>query len=343
MRKSSLLYNKITKELHMAISKCSVYSKDSYMKDKKNPMDSTLKESVFHGTSAFPVAIYYDDMQEGEVIWHWHEEFEVGWITEGQVLIETGNGKFILHQGDGFFINSGMIHAMKNTRSGYPSALKSIVFHGSVIGGTNGSFFDQNYVVPLMQNQALRVFILRNENKEHQTFLSFIQNAWHAMKIEEDGYQLCVRENLSHLFHKLIRQQKSISNCNQTFHRNYDIRTQIMLEFIHRNYAENITLTDIADAASISISEALRCFHNIIGIPPIKYLKKYRLSRAAQLLEESDEPISAISSICGFHDNSYFTKCFHEVYHCSPRDYKKRCAPGACTQGAAPPSSVMFT
>ena len=100
------------------------------------------------------------------------------------------------------------------------------------------------------------------------------------MKEEEDGYQLCVRENLSHLFHKLIRQQKSISNCNQTFHRNHDIRTQIMLEFIHRNYAENITLTDIADAASISISEALRCFHNIIGIPPIKYLKKYRLSRA---------------------------------------------------------------
>ena len=39
-------------------------------------VDGTNRELLAHGTGAFPVGCYHDDLCRGEVVWHWHEELE---------------------------------------------------------------------------------------------------------------------------------------------------------------------------------------------------------------------------------------------------------------------------
>ncbi len=306
----------------MAVSRCLVQSKKHIITDTPQNVDYSLKESVFHGTAAFPVAIYHDDIQAEEVMWHWHEEFEIGFITNGDVLLEAGTRKYVLHPGDGFFINSGVIHAAKNASPGSPSALKSIVFHSSVISGMRGSLYDQKYVLPIIQNRNMRDYILYTGEQSDSKMLFLMKEIWTAMFSEEEDYTLCVRYNLSRLFSMLINRHEESFVSDHSYDLVRENRAQTMLEFIHRKYTESITLTDIAAEASVSVSEALRCFNQIIGLTPIQYLKKYRLSRAAQLLKETDYSISKICELCGFQDNSYFAKSFREVYHSSPHSYR---------------------
>ena len=47
--------------------------------------DSAGRELTVHGTAAFPIACYHDDLEAAPVPWHWHEELELLIASEGGV------------------------------------------------------------------------------------------------------------------------------------------------------------------------------------------------------------------------------------------------------------------
>src|SRR5699024_6301335 len=53
-------------------------------------VDGTNRELLAHGTGAFPVGCYHDDLCRGEVVWHWHEELEAAVVSEGSVAVTIG-------------------------------------------------------------------------------------------------------------------------------------------------------------------------------------------------------------------------------------------------------------
>ena len=57
----------------------------------------------------------------------------------------------------------------------------------------------------------------------------------------------------------------------------------MMREFVETHFQEKLSLDAIADSASISKSEALRCFRLAIRSTPVRYLLDYRLGRAKDL------------------------------------------------------------
>ena len=94
------------------------------------------------------------------------------------------------------------------------------------------------------------------------------------------------------------------------------------LQYIREHYAEAVTLEELAASAHVSKSECLRCFRQSLETTPYKYLSEFRLSKAAQLLRDTDRPISEISAEVGFQQLSHFGKCFREKAGCSPRAYR---------------------
>lgn len=72
--------------------------------------DSRGRELVEHGTVAFPVAIYRNDLTAAEVPWHWHEEMETLVVMEGSVVVTAGGEEYTLVEGEGMFINAGVLH-----------------------------------------------------------------------------------------------------------------------------------------------------------------------------------------------------------------------------------------
>ena len=58
--------------------------------------DDSARELLKHGTPAFPIACYHDDLQAEPVLWHWHEELEVLLVSEGTILATAAGEKYRL-------------------------------------------------------------------------------------------------------------------------------------------------------------------------------------------------------------------------------------------------------
>ena len=56
-----------------------------------------------------------------------------------------------------------------------------------------------------------------------------------------------------------------------------------------------------------------------------EYIRCFRLSRAAELMEKYPEKnMAEIANLVGFENQSYFTKKFKEVFGCCPRSYREQ-------------------
>lgn len=299
----------------MALSACISLS------DRTSPFN--IDETGTHGTPEFPAAIYLDDVTENFVNWHWHAEIEIGYVDEGTILLECGNRKYTLAKGDLFFINSNVLHAMSNLCKGTPAIFRSIAFAASIISSNTESVYYKRYLHPIIHSSNFRDFIWKSDSEFFLKLGNTIKTAWELINQEPVDYEISVRNSLSDFFAVLSHIPEVGGAASKSNSLLMEDRVQIILNYIHANYAKSITLNDLALAANVSKSEVLRCFKSIIHVSPIKYLKVFRLQNAAYLLKNSTYSIQTIYELCGFDNNSYFSKSFKEIYLCSPREYRE--------------------
>lgn len=277
------------------------------------------KELIKHGTPAFPIACYY---VSDSIPFHWHDEMECGVITQGQILISAGSEKILLKEGDGFFINSGILHAAWNEDSSI-NCFHSIVFHPRLVGDNIESIFWQNYIQPLISNPSLQVIILHRNNDCYLKCIHLIENAWASCNNGKYGYEFEARNDLSQLISIINSYCPSKAHEPTEKEIRNNLRIKKMLIYIHEHYFEEITIENISKSISVSPSECLRCFHNTIGTTPIQYVKQYRIQKSIDLLDNSHMKVSEIGYECGFQEMSYFAKAFRDIKGCTPSEYRK--------------------
>lgn len=97
-----------------------------------------------------------------------------------------------------------------------------------------------------------------------------------------------------------------------------------VLQFIEENFSNpEISVDDMATAASVSRSSLTRKMKSLVGVTPADFLKTTRMKRAAAMLRDSDASIKEIAIDCGFADMNYFGKCFKAYHGVTPGNYRK--------------------
>lgn len=284
-------------------------------------------ELVRHGTALFPVGCYHDHLAEEPVPWHWHVEMEGIRVSEGTAEIAAGTERFAVRRGEGFFINSGVLHAVRD-QGDTGCRLQSAVFHPRLVGGSADSVFWQEYVQPLLSESGRKCVYLDGSRPWHREAVEAIETAWENCRAEPPGYHFRVRESLSRLVFLLSRSRPAGTLPPPKKALREEERVKRMLQFIQENFAAELTVEDIAKSAMISESECLRCFRNTIGVPPGQYLKQFRIQKAAELLVSAARSAAETGAACGFPDPSYFTKTFRELKGCTPAQYRKQAKAG---------------
>ena len=103
--------------------------------------------------------------------------------------------------------------------------------------------------------------------------------------------------------------------------------------YIENNYAEPITVDDIAAFAGVSRSWLYRGFMQRFGRSPTALLRETRLKTARTLLRGTTMLISEIAWSVGYPDALYFSRVFAASEGCSPSVYR---AERRTPQGSAP-------
>lgn len=98
---------------------------------------------------------------------------------------------------------------------------------------------------------------------------------------------------------------------------------QRMQEHIDRCIGERITLRSLADTAGYSPWHSARMFKEITGETPFNYIRKLRLSHAAERLKDKDEKIVDVAFDFVFGSHESFTRAFSRQFGMTPRKYKE--------------------
>ena len=279
------------------------------------------EETDMHGTVQFPISFYEENISAVPVPLHWHEDFEILWVTSGSVNVFINTSRHTLKKGSGIFVNAGVLHSVSAGRAG-SCMIRSFVFHPRLIGSID-SIYRQKYLEPIIQNKKLPFVFLRPASVWQNRVLTLSASVWDRLYAEQRGYEIYVRNELSEIIlHLLQNQARCETRTNPGNIRNAD-RIKDMLQYIHTHYSEEISITDLAGTSIISASEVLRCFHSTIHVTPVRYIRQFRIERAAVLLTDTDLSSAEIAFQCGFQSSSYFTKTFREIKGCTPLDYRR--------------------
>ena len=165
--------------------------------------DAAGRELTAHGTAAFPIACYHDDLAAEPVPWHWHEEVEMLIASEGRVLAAAAGEKYQLDEGDGIFINAGVLHADWPLNAGR-CRLYSVVFHPRLVGGSPDSVFWQKYLQPLLADPSRPCAVLRRSVDWQRETLDCMERAFRAVVNEIPGYEFKTRAALSDMMYLLV-------------------------------------------------------------------------------------------------------------------------------------------
>ncbi|MEN8693197.1 MAG: helix-turn-helix domain-containing protein [Akkermansiaceae bacterium] len=96
------------------------------------------------------------------------------------------------------------------------------------------------------------------------------------------------------------------------------------LTLLHQNYRENIPITDLAQAANLSLSSFLRKFKATFGMTPKSYLRHLRVQEASHLIIRTTQTFAEISHHCGFADQAHFSREFSRILKEPPKSYRAR-------------------
>lgn len=266
----------------------------------------------------YPYAFHHVSLRVTEVPWHWHEALEFNLVIDGEVKVSTANQTQVFHKGEGFFLNSNVLAAMDSDTD---CIMDSHLFHPVFLSGHFKSVFETKYLNPIVQNRNLDMVAFRGTNTYQKQILNKLRQLGQLQKESNTEFQ--TRNLLSEIWLCLLDEIKNAEpNIYHPQQKNQD-RILTMISFIQENFAEKLTLEDIADSAAVSTRECLRCFKSSIRQSPMDYLIEYRVRSAKKMLETTDLSITDIALRCGFNSNSYFTKLFHRICGKTPNAYRK--------------------
>ena len=103
-----------------------------------------------------------------------------------------------------------------------------------------------------------------------------------------------------------------------------DRRLHRVLDYIHDNLAEDLTLSAMADLAAMSGTHFSKAFKKEVGVSPLQYVIGARLELAGVLLQTTRFSVSEIAWRVGYQDVSRFSQHFKRKFGMTPASYRQR-------------------
>lgn len=106
---------------------------------------------------------------------------------------------------------------------------------------------------------------------------------------------------------------------------NYNGTSQLVLQvlrLIAKDDKYTLTLADAADQLHVNTSYLSGHFKRETGMGFSQFINEQKIKKSKDLLEKTNLRLLEIADLCGFEDQSYFTKVFGKRVGMSPREYR---------------------
>lgn len=296
------------------------------MRKTKLDTDNTGLETLEHDVLDLPIIFLYDEVEkynQGYIKWHWHPEMQFFVVRDNPVEVFVEDRRIVLRKGEGMWINSNRMHMIKCLEGMHSAMLWTVLMLPEFISQKTSPIY-KKYIQPWIEDAELSYVLFLESIAWHEEAVELLVLAFELLEKRAFGYEMSVHNCISRLWLTMLEHQKEVpKQVISATELHSQTRLKTMASYIHKNYAQHITLIQIADSAHVSKSECIRCFKKNLDVTPIQYLTEYRLEAAEKILLSSDDMINTIAARCGFEDFSYFARLFKERYGSTPSKYRK--------------------
>ena len=146
------------------------------------------------------------------------------------------------------------------------------------------------------------------------------------MALVKSGGRLEIDQLVMEMIEKVlacISQYKSNLGINARLKKNHLRTIELAKEFITQNFAEDISLMDIATYSCVSPFHFSRIFKTFTSYSPHQFLLTIRLKNAELLLRNTGLPVADVAFSSGFRSIQYFTTAFRQRYQCPPSKFSE--------------------
>lgn len=136
-----------------------------------------------------------------------------------------------------------------------------------------------------------------------------------------------LRETMSRLQAKLDAERGRFPNASHNLSPE-QIAEQV-IDYISRNYREDLSVLDIASKMGYSAEYLGRVFKRQRGQSILRHLTGFRINEAKKLLlSNPDLDINIVGQMVGYSDSSYFSRVFWKCTGMYPSEFRKNAGPG---------------
>jgi signal transduction histidine kinase/AraC-like DNA-binding protein/ABC-type sugar transport system substrate-binding protein len=96
------------------------------------------------------------------------------------------------------------------------------------------------------------------------------------------------------------------------------------MAYLHAHYTESTSRQELARHVGMAEDYLTYCFRQELGMTPVAYLTRYRITQAKRLLTTTDQSITAIALAVGFTDSGYFSRVFRREVGMTPEAFRRQ-------------------
>ena len=242
---------------------------------------------------------------------HWHEHIEIHYVLEGSAVFHIDQERYEVQAGDVIIANRNELHAGYSTTVPYKAAV--MVFDPSDISRELG------------QKNLCYQALIRGDAVVQEAFTTVFDE----YEREGLGYRALCRARITALLVYLSRHYAVEGMpAKDTVQRRRDLeRLRPALDYIEKNYAERISVTQLAQLLCLSPDRLGHLFRDGVGQAPLQYINEIRLRKAMNLLKTEEYTVTEVAQAVGFFDYNHFGRLFRRRYGCTPNQVRQGKAP----------------
>jgi AraC-like DNA-binding protein len=284
-------------------------------------MNAQLEKIVLQKDESFFIGVFQDNLEKST--WHYHNNYELSFITEGVGKRIVGDSIEEFHPGDLIFIGRNLPHVWIADKESFQLSnrtLESVFlqFTKDIFGNQLIALPEFTYVAKALSQSERGVKIpddVTNEISElllQMPYLKPFERMIHFFRIM-DIIGHC--KNLIPLAsEEYIRTRFTPGNKRLAQIHNY----------LMTHYKEDMDLRQIALAVNMAEVSLCRFFKANTGMTLFEYLNKIKVDFACKMLMDKDMSIIEICLDSGFNNLSHFNKQFKKITGLPPSEYRKQ-------------------
>lgn len=276
----------------------------------------------------FPFKAYDAEIgrnNKDSLTFHWHECLEISFVKSGEGMYYVNGREFSMQKGDVVIFNNMEPHAWCATSS-EPMLQPVIVFNPSLIWSGRESLLDYEYLKPFFGRCTNFTNKLPCNHPATQKIYKILKLILDEYCTKPPVYYLMIKAKLLEVMTYLIRYFQSEKRSSELIDikKKKLMRIQKIVDYVDEKYQEEISIADVAKLTCMNSNYFSTFFKSVTGLSFTDYLTRLRVSKAAEMLDKTDDTCTSIAFACGFNSMSNFYRAFKKVKGASPADIRKK-------------------